>query len=280
MLYYSAQQVPPSDRGYVGDWCPVCQEVCVQRTLWLRSRLLMRNVEHQDSPVYAIRCVACRTLRRAGPRYRDTISIRPASALDAAAVTTPDIADRLAERERCFASLCDPACSPDERTRHLEQAIGVVALMVERRVPDSIGHDWKRGIMLRTDVGFVFIPLVLLACFTWFAWTTSTVSADLRPWLTIGTTALVLLLAWRVTRGGRGWARRKLVPRIALASRPVYPTPVEVEIAVRQARVNGSPAARLIDHRQLYRAIRRVHERASNQLLTPPPPPPASPPAS
>ena len=237
-LLFHYRKATPTCRGYVADFCPIERMVTAQRIDTIHEAHYLTFVRIAEGEVLRLErtCLSCGvTLAESAPEYAE---LAPSPGVDLATLeagTNPGVSERNRELIRLREEIeGGAAVAPALKEALLKEQFAILEQIAEQQWRGQTKAD-------RTSVGWAAASIA-----GWFAAVMATrhVTGESRwmdaiGWLMGGALLLIVVNAVIFFRAPARELRRKVLPLIAAALRPLRPTREEIEQLFRHLREEG-----------------------------------------
>jgi hypothetical protein len=234
--------------GYVGDFCPVCRGLECMSVVRLNqvSHLYYIPLGGGEPVAHEITCRKCGSVYGAQGVGYTAFAPRPGE--DGVAMAADaGMLDGLSPRAELEDAVAGGRLSPEDRAALIAEPIAALNYMAAQKVGKG---------MIPTGAGLAIVGLVFTVPGAIIAWATQGTPVEVRLALTGVATALLAGAVLGLRFGGRGWVRRRLIPRLAASLEPLRPTSEELESTLGALNEDGYIIGKRIKAAELAEAVR------------------------
>jgi hypothetical protein len=237
--------------GYVADFCPVCRDL---RTFTMQRLGLAGHFYYvsfgEGRLIGHIRtCDVCGIELQGEPELYRTLHKQKLPPTELAPLTRPDWRESRAPRLAAERELASPfgKLPPEWRSVLLREPFDLLAARVEERFASS-QIDWQTGLGV---VGF--IAMLFMAAKLSDAYEAQTQAI----WIATLVLGLGLVLS-QALLARRRWMRRRVLPVLTLALRPLKPSEAELKAILEKMKAEGRMIGRKLDVRMVVAELQRT----------------------
>lgn len=249
MIIVAGKKVVRRRLGWVGEFCPICRALeCVEvKRLSQVSHLYYIPLGKGKVIAYELTCRGCESLFGTQSVSYTTYGRRPdADVVKVIGETNPESVERHSERLDLEDRVAHGRLTAQERAELIAEPLIALNFMTTRKVGKG---------MIPTGAGFCIVFLVFLVPAAIVAWTAPRTPLEVRAALSAIVAALAVGAYIGFRRGGRGWIRRNLLPRLARSLAPLRPTFEELEAVLLGLARQGLIIGRRVETKDLFAAI-------------------------
>lgn len=238
--------------GYVADFCPLCRGFRRHKLIRIgrAGHVYFVSVGSGQLVGHEIKCTQCDVSREADAGWYQSVCENPTAPLEELlAKTRPTVCDEYAERVEMELRVRTRRLSSEERRELVREAFVAINHDVERRA-SSMHFD-------RTAALGVVVTLAVVAALS-AAGDLFQVSDDLYVWTILGAlgagiVATLILIGTDASR----FIRRRLLPLVAGALRPLDPSEQELEAVLADLKSLKLAVGKRVKARDVYAALQQ-----------------------